>query len=237
MSGKRKYSCNYRYFEKIDSKEKAYWLGFILADGCVMHTTRIRKLKTCESKQDRYLTQLSLSIKDYDHLEKLNHALESTYPINVYATNSKHDYGRILIEDKDMFDDLIHNGLEERKTLNEKFPYHIKKKYHMDILRGIFDADGCISKHKTKYGTDEYEITLTATKEIIYAFMDILGIDKNIKLHQRRPDPNKNNYTLKKTGNLQCYKYLTKLYENSNIYLTRKYKKYLQLKEFVEGRS
>ena len=30
-----KYKADYRKFKNIDSAEKAYWLGFIAADGCV----------------------------------------------------------------------------------------------------------------------------------------------------------------------------------------------------------
>lgn len=28
-------TCNHEYFANIDSDEKAYWLGFIFADGCI----------------------------------------------------------------------------------------------------------------------------------------------------------------------------------------------------------
>ena len=31
----KKYTANYNFFEKIDTEEKAYWLGFIAADGHV----------------------------------------------------------------------------------------------------------------------------------------------------------------------------------------------------------
>lgn len=31
----RKHNCDENYFEKIDSKEKGYWLGLLFADGCV----------------------------------------------------------------------------------------------------------------------------------------------------------------------------------------------------------
>ena len=31
----RKYSCDENYFECIDNEEKAYWLGFIYADGYI----------------------------------------------------------------------------------------------------------------------------------------------------------------------------------------------------------
>ena len=32
---KSRYSLNERYFKNIDSGNKAYWLGFLAADGCV----------------------------------------------------------------------------------------------------------------------------------------------------------------------------------------------------------
>lgn len=34
-----KYSFNASYFNTIDTPEKAYWLGFIAADGCIIDTT------------------------------------------------------------------------------------------------------------------------------------------------------------------------------------------------------
>ena len=55
---KSRYSLNERYFEKIDNNNKAYWLGFIAADGCVSN-----------KKGGRYL-YIELSRKDRDHLEK-----------------------------------------------------------------------------------------------------------------------------------------------------------------------
>ena len=37
---KRKYNVNDNYFNKIDNEEKAYWLGFLLADGCIHERAR-----------------------------------------------------------------------------------------------------------------------------------------------------------------------------------------------------
>ena len=42
------YSCDYHYFDEIDTPDKAYWLGFLMADGCVMHQRRLRHLKTMD---------------------------------------------------------------------------------------------------------------------------------------------------------------------------------------------
>lgn len=32
----RKYYCNFDFFECIDTEEKAYWLGFLYADGYII---------------------------------------------------------------------------------------------------------------------------------------------------------------------------------------------------------
>ena len=62
----KKYSLNDNYFEKIDSEEKAYWLGFIAADGSI-------------SKRDTAGSTLTfnLNIQDKLHLEKFLQAIES----------------------------------------------------------------------------------------------------------------------------------------------------------------
>lgn len=44
----RKYNYNDNYFENIDTEEKAYWLGFIAADGSIVNNNRaleITKIK------------------------------------------------------------------------------------------------------------------------------------------------------------------------------------------------
>ena len=54
----RRYNVNHEYFKIIDSEEKAYWLGFLYADGCV------RKSKSGSQ------VVLKLSTKDEGHLIK-----------------------------------------------------------------------------------------------------------------------------------------------------------------------
>ena len=58
--GIRKHFFNENYFEVIDSEDKAYWLGFISADGCVAKS----------SKYNSYRLQIAISSIDSDHLNK-----------------------------------------------------------------------------------------------------------------------------------------------------------------------
>ena len=65
----RKYYLNDNYFEIIDSAEKAYWVGFIAADGYISKR---------ESGSSNRLG-ITLSEKDIEHLYKFNKCLNSTY--------------------------------------------------------------------------------------------------------------------------------------------------------------
>ncbi len=59
---------NETVFDKIDSEEKAYWLGFIFADGTISSHPM--------NKKPRYQFELSLALKDKGHLEKFNSIME-----------------------------------------------------------------------------------------------------------------------------------------------------------------
>lgn len=202
-----------------------------------MHHIRIRHLKTCDSLQERFLTQLSLAVQDYNHLVKFSNAIQSSYPVNTYTSKgySNCKYGRILIEDKHLFDTLVGYGIIPNKSLHEKFPYMINEKYYIDVVRGIFDADGCISSHKNRHGLEEYEFTINGTKEMLESIMEVLNDNSGIKLMQRYPERKNNNYTLKHGGNQVAYKYMNKIYNNAVVYLDRKYEKYLQLKNYISN--
>jgi hypothetical protein len=75
----RRFNVNHSYFNVIDSEDKAYWLGFLFADGC------IRKTKTGSQ------VVLKLSVKDESHLIKFKNDLNSEHKIfyNVNKTTSK----------------------------------------------------------------------------------------------------------------------------------------------------
>jgi len=60
----RRYDVNHSFFEVIDTEEKAYWLGFLYADGCVR--------KTRSGSQ----VVLKLSIKDEEHLVMFKNNVE-----------------------------------------------------------------------------------------------------------------------------------------------------------------
>ena len=62
----RKYNFDENFFDKIDTEEKAYWLGFIYADGAIFKRT----------------LSIRLSTKDIHHLEKFKKILNTDAAIS-----------------------------------------------------------------------------------------------------------------------------------------------------------
>lgn len=85
----RKYVHQYDYFNEIDSEEKAYWLGFMFADGYICNH---------ENRYGEDSFGITLHAKDVDTLEKFKRSISSTNPItDVSKENTPKDvYSSLL---------------------------------------------------------------------------------------------------------------------------------------------
>lgn len=215
------FKANYKFFNKIDSEEKAYWLGFMYADGFIT--------SDCIG--------LALKITDKSHIEKFKIALDSNHSINDYENNSKSKYGntkysRLLFKSVELTNDLINLGCVNNKSLILKFPSYeqVPQKFIKDFIRGYFDGDGSIVLSK-----NSINFKICGTKEFLTGVIDELN--KNISNYEfkyqlyKRKNDNKNNYYLSFGGRLKTLAVVSWMYENSNIYLDRKYELYLKLKQ------
>ncbi len=129
-----KYSLIENYFEDINTEEKAYWLGYILADGCV---------KTRTSKDRRFYGLVLASI-DLDHLEKFKATLEYTGPITAPKRsggflNSKQCY-YLRISRVKLSKDLLKYKPDSSNITIPK----IRKDLERHLIRGFFDGDGSV---------------------------------------------------------------------------------------------
>ena len=127
---------NENYFDNIDCEQKAYWLGFLMADGCI------------SIYNGQYFLKLHLQYKDRNIIDSFLSDISST---NKPYTQNKNGYKSyaVSLTSKHMVESLIKLGLTERKSGNEVFP-DIPEKYYRDFIRGYFDGDGCASLGKEK---------------------------------------------------------------------------------------
>lgn len=134
LKSSKKYLFNEDFFKYIDNEEKAYWLGFFYADGCV----RIRKISS-ESK-------LKLSIKDLEHLEKFKSAINGNNKIII-----SNRIASLSLNTHKFTNNLINQGCQERKTHIIQFPKNLNSNLIRHFIRGYFDGDGSISISKKQY--------------------------------------------------------------------------------------
>lgn len=219
----RKYYINHDFFEEINTEEKAYWLGFIYADGYVTSKNHLGVV---------------LSHKDKKYLFKLRKSLESNYPIHDYIPKKNSfntgKYSRLLVTSDKIKLDLVKQGVVENKT-NILKPPVIKEELHGHFIRGYFDGDGSLTatlrKRKTTNDYMDYAVKILGTEEIldfIKEYIEKNGIAKINKYHKRKEDQVVSSLEL--TGNKQVEKFLDMIYKDSTIYLERKYKRYNKLK-------
>lgn len=208
-----KYTYDREVFKKIDSSEKAYWLGFLYADGCVhRNTLSIRLMK-----------------EDDVHLKKFLNFLKSNKTMQYGEQNSFGtivEYVLLQINSVDIVKDLKRLGCVERKSLILTFPSEdiVPKTFIMDFIRGYLDGDGSIKHSKP---TDAYEINFVGTDDMLLGILEVFG--KQTKLRKRRETDVCSYFSI--GGNLQVLSLLDKIYNNATVYLDRKYERYLKLKE------
>lgn len=209
MESHKTYSCSEDFFETIDSEEKAYWLGFIAADGCVSGN----RLK------------LGLSSKDRDHLVKLLNSLNSSHLIHDDFTKNKtllYPRSSINIQSKKIVSDLIQYGINERKSLSLILSVElINPELHRHIWRGILDGDGCITQSKNRWN-----ISLLGSYQVISEFIKFL---KLYHATEKIPQPRGNIFTVRYGAAKDIAIISNILYDNISIYLDRKYKKAQQI--------
>lgn len=193
-------------FDKIDTEEKAYWLGFLYADGAVSSSSNN--------------VELSLSASDKDHLEKYKAFLKSPKTINVSnITSNGNTYQRcrLTVTDKHFKEQLIKCGCVPQKSTILTFPSEsiVPKKFITHFVRGYIDGDGCISFTKT----GRLVLQIIGTKEFLLKIQELFPEFKVLRKDKRWKD---NTYCI----GVACSnadKILTILYKDSTIFLQRKY--------------
>lgn len=199
-----KYNFNEDYFEKIDTEDKAYFLGFITADGTINVGSNAI---TIIQKETFILYEFKKYINFEGGIIKSNKKSAST--ITVSSSKTK--------------DDLYKLGVTNNKSksiLFAKIPEHLESHY----IRGVFDGDGCISHRIDKRDNSErgqFNIC-SGSFEFIKEYYNKLKSHCNLsgknKIQCRR-----NSYYVIDWGGLSDLEKIYKfLYKDATVFLKRK---------------
>ena len=220
------YTCDYHYFDNIDTEEKAYWLGFLTADGWISQS----------KKTNAGVTGIELKYGDIGHLKKFNKSIDGNYQITdrwkscgLPNRDKSKKYHTCCIR---IFSITMYNTLKNLGFTNDKsYDFHIPKLSDNLIrhyMRGYFDGDGCFCFTNKSFGVN----FITASYSL---YNDVIKILDNISIKTS------NGIFVNEVGTTMyrpeiCrlddkIQFLDWIYQDCNIYLDRKYKKYLKVKE------
>lgn len=202
---KHDYAHNKHFFTTIDDEMKAYWLGFVCADGWL-------------DERDRALG-IGLQSRDRGHLEKF--AGIFNVEVKNYC-NKSNEHCRCMVYSKTVFDDLVMKGVEPRKSLKddvrvfEYVPLHL----YNHFVRGWFDGDGSVYYAYIKPKLYP-RMSIVGTELCLIKLRDILVA--STKCNKVKVCKNKSIYSVC-WGGPQVMAMRDWLYENATIFLQRKKK-------------
>lgn len=219
-----KYNYNRDFFEIIDTEEKAYWLGFLYADGCVnINDSKNKSGEVC----------IKLKASDLNHLKKFNKSLNGNIPVEFgeFICNLNNKLSKTCVircYSYKMVSDLINHGCVERKSLIVKMPTHLETDLYRHFIRGYYDGNGgiCLSNRKRK----DLKINFcTGSKDMAEGLRSVLysfGINSYIITERENTT-----YRLYVAGMKNVDNMIHFMYDNSTISLDRKLEKQKQLYE------
>ena len=166
----RKYIINDNYLDNIDDSDKAYLIGFLAADGCVMKDGSIR---------------IALSSVDKEILQKIQNVLETNYPIRDSMTKDGFEVSTFVFRSAKIREKLSEYNVVHNKTYSFTFPNSLPQKYIIDFIRGYWDGDGSV------HYSNGYPRTSLCSyqKEFLEKVLEILEKDYQIpkvKLYKKK---------------------------------------------------
>lgn len=223
-----KYCVNDTFFDKIDTEEKAYLLGYFLADGC-MYNEKVKKDDNGNIISRSYRMGIGVAADDFETIKLAQNAICPNKPIEYSfyqnGVKKRKPQNKIRWSSKHMFNTLLSYGIEPRKTYNPEFTLKkgiVPDKLFRHFIRGYFDGDGCKGDYNLRFCVNSRSFG----EELVKFFPFTNRID-NVK------GKTCEYYRVRVNGGKSLMDWTKKtFYNDSNCYLTRKYLSFNPVNEF-----
>lgn len=196
---------NEKVFDTIDSEDKAYWLGFLYADGST----------------DRFRVIITLSTRDENHLEKFLSFTESDSTIKRWDRSPMSPMSTIMLSNVYLASRLRDLGVIPRRTNLRATLSNLPAYLERDFIRGYFDGDGWVCKDiKNPYAGFTGRLDIITWVE--------QAIAKDLNLRRRSPKKNKSSYEIRYDGKGIVSSIGQWFYRDASVFLERKHKLFSQ---------
>ncbi|TFG23721.1 MAG: hypothetical protein EU532_13205 [Promethearchaeota archaeon] len=148
------------YFKQIDTIEKAYWLGWLFAEGYIYIHARRKK-----NKNPYYRFGVGCVEDDFiliqRFIETIGYDISNISPRLEKYTTSKGEirrFRRISIINNQFCENLISQGfiVGKKKSKNIRLPNFKKRDLLLAFLLGYYDGDGTIRRSRITSGSKEF---------------------------------------------------------------------------------
>ena len=191
---------NEDFFDIINTEEKAYFLGWIMADGCI------------SIENGQYSLKLHISYNDKELIDNFLKVIESTNKTKYKPENGNGSY-YVSLTSVHMVKSLIKLGVKPQKSGHEIIP-DIPENLISHFIRGYFDGDGItdVKQHRSGF---------ISSYEVIDQIDSKLNINKKNLIQKHSKSVIDVYYIL--YGKNDSKKLFDYMYKNATIYLKRKY--------------
>ncbi len=226
LGGQRRYRLDETIFQKIESEEQAYWLGFLYADGY--------------NGESKGMIRLGLAEIDALHIDKFKTFLKSNSPCKIYPPRRLREQPMHVVDinSTKLSKDLSAVGCMQAKTFKIRFPHWLDKSLHKHFIRGYFDGDGSVGKYINNRNSVNCSASIVSNIDFLKDIQTIIKNESAVNFSLSKTF-NKNRTSVRalySSGNIQILKFLHWMYNESNVYLERKYNKYLEIKNYIINR-
>lgn len=208
----RKNFFNQHFFEHIDREDKAYFLGFLYADGWIGGVQKGVYERPCN-------IVLDLSSTDRNILEKFLECIEASGSTKIRdhvaseRTYKASPMSLVSLTSTKMADDLISHGFCNLKPDRVSVP-ELPDNMYRHFVRGYFDGDGCATTNTAQF-TGQYSFLSSIDATICRC----LQIEQG---HLHTPYDNLSVADLQYHIQASRQSIFNWFYESSSIYLERK---------------
>jgi len=196
----RRHQVDQEFFKKIDTEQKAYFLGLLFADGWVRRGEGV-----------------GLSSTDRELVEGLKKALQSTHPITEKCEKrmlgAKSQYS-IFVCCKALADQLESLGCTPAKSKTLRFPTAVPKRLLHHFIRGLWDGDGCV-----RATTNGVSVGLCGTRHVVSVVRDWLV---QYGLPKAAVRPHSSIYKIEYNGRVSVLLFRCAVYNRATTFLQRK---------------
>ena len=215
-NGTRDFQIASGAFDDLTREDSAYWLGFLLADGCIAKsggTFRALRL-SLQDRDEEYLTKFAEFI---NYRGKIYHSVADGHSRKIIVFNDKPLTSRLI--DCGWFDFKRGIGFDILRLIPAASFHH--------FIRGYFDGDGCISSQARKH-----RFKRRWYANIVCKYENMLELMRDLMISHGGPHSEVRKrsacYDLRWSNVNRLKAFYEFAYKDATVYLERKFLKFQQ---------